>query len=281
MAGDYQFYKVERDGPVIIWKIYNPPKNFLTSETMAELFRLAEEFEKDPELRVAILTSALPDVFIQHHNVAQILMWSEALRAAPADSQPQPSNQRSAHRSLTQIPKPIIAAINGWASGGGCEVTLTCDFRFMSSKAVIGLPEINVGILPGGGGTQRMARLLGTARALELVMLGKIIDAREAYRIGLVNRVCEPDELMPAALEFARELATRPPLALAHVKRCIHEGSEITIDEGLTLESQLFFELVGSDDAHQLMSEYVATGQDRDWIIERFGTPEARQALQG
>jgi len=150
----------------------------------------------------------------------------------------------------------------------------------MSKKAVIGLPEVNVGILPGGGGTQRMARLLGTAKALEMVMLGKMIDAEEAYRIGLVNRICEPEELMPAALEFARGLADRPPLAVAYVKRCIHEGTKMSIDEGLALEGQLFWDLVKTDDAHQLMSEYVAEGQPREWILERFGTPEAKQAFQ-
>jgi len=280
MENKPQFHQIERDGPIVIWKFNNPPKNFLTAETSAELHKLAEEFEREEDLRVAILTSAMPDVFIQHHDVAQLLTWSEAIRAAPPDSQAQPSGQRSAPRSLTQISKPIIVAINGYASGGGCEVCLTCDFSFMSKKAVIGLPEVNVGILPGGGGTQRMARLLGTAKALEMVMLGKMIDAEEAYRIGLVNRICEPEELMPAALEFARGLADRPPLAVAYVKRCIHEGTKMSIDEGLALEGQLFWDLVKTDDAHQLMSEYVAEGQPREWILERFGTPEAKQAFQ-
>ena len=219
MENEPQLYEVERDGPVIIWKYHNPPNNLLSGEAWAELLKLAEEFEKDPDLRVGILTSALPDVFIQHHDVALLLQMSEQLRNVPDDEITKLASQQSAPRTLNQVLKPIIVAINGYVSGGGCELTLTGDFRFMSKKAVIGLPEVNVGILPGGGGTQRMARLLGTAKALEVLMLGKIIDAEEAYRIGLVHRIYEPEELMPAALEFAKDLATRPPLALAHIKR--------------------------------------------------------------
>jgi len=137
----------------------------------------------------------------------------------------------------------------------------------MSRKAVIGLIEVQLGILPGGGGTQRMARLLGTAKALEMMMLGRVIDADEAERIGLVHRACEPEELMPAAIEFAKQLAARPPLALALIKRCIYEGTEMPIEEGLALERQLFMELMRSDDAFRIMSEYVSGGQDRGWFI--------------
>ncbi len=113
-----------------------------------------------------------------------------------------------------------------------------------------------------------MARLLGIGRALEMMMLGKVIGADEAERIGLVHRACEPDELMPQAIDFAKQLAARPPLALALTKRCIYEGTELSLEEGLALERQLFMELMRSDDALRIMSEYVEGGQDRNWFLQ-------------
>ena len=276
MRGNPTYFKVERDGPVVIWKYYNPPKNLLIAEMGDDLSNLVEEFIEDQELRVAIFTSALPDVFIQHADVERIVQLAEMLRASPSGSPPQPVTQRITYRNFSQVPKPIICVINGWASGGGCELSLECDFRFMSRKATIGLPEVNVGILPPTA-ILRMPRLLGVHKALELIMLGKVIDAEEAERIGLVHRVCEPDELMKEALAFAKELAASPPLAVAHIKRCIYEGTEMPFKEGQALSGQLFMELARSDDAYRLMKEYVAGGQDREWILEQFGTPQSKQ----
>ena len=263
MEKEPQFFKVETDGPVIIWKFHNPPKNLWTETVETELGDLVEAFFADSDLRVGIITSALPDVFIQHFDVSLLVNWGETLRTISTDQPAQPAAERPTPRGIYRCgPKPVICAINAPVAGGGCELALACDFRFMSRKATIGLPEVNVGILPGGGGTQRMARLLGTAKALEMILLGRVIDADEAERIGLVHRACDPEELMPAVLEFAKELAARPPLAVAHIKRCIYEGSEMSLEEGLALEGQLFRELMRSDDALRLMREYVAGGQN-------------------
>lgn len=272
MEKEPQYYKLEKDGPVVIWKFNNPPKNLLTMETNQELVGLVEDFESDDNLRVGILTSALPDVFIQHYDVAALLERSRDLRVTSDNRPLKFAFQRPLHRGTRRIgPKPIICAINGWVSGGGCELALTCDFRFMSRKATIGLIEVLLGILPGGGGTQRMARLLGVAKALDMMMLGNVIDADEAERIGLVHRVYDPNVLMPATMKFARELAARPPLALALIKRCIYEGIEMPLEEGLALERQLFMELMRSDDALRLMSDYVSKGQDRSWFLHSPG----------
>ncbi len=264
-----RFFTVERDGPVVVWKYENPPKNLLNMEARAELDELVGEFESDDALRAGVLTSALPDVFIQHFDVQVLADWSDALRAsagqppAPQPAQPAP---RPAQKVYSQVPKPMIAAINGWASGGGCELALTFDFRFISSTAVIGLPESQLGILPGGGGTQRLSRLIGAAKALEIMMLGKIVSAEEAYRVGIVHRVCEPNELLASAVAFGKALAGQPPLALAHIKRCVYEGIELPLDEGLALERRLFRELMVSDDANRLMRAYVEGGQDRSTL---------------
>jgi enoyl-CoA hydratase/carnithine racemase len=132
----------------------------------------------------------------------------------------------------------------------------------MSRAATIGQPEVLVGILPGGGGTQRMTRIIGISQALEMMLLGKRIYADEAERIGLIHRACDPDELMPAAIAFAKELAAKPPLAVALIKRCIYEGIDMTLQDGLALEWDLFLDTLKSDDAINLMKVYVAGGQD-------------------
>jgi enoyl-CoA hydratase/carnithine racemase len=140
-------------------------------------------------------------------------------------------------------------------------MTLMCEFRFMSRRASLGCPEVNAGILPGGGGTQRMTRLLGIGKAMEMLLLGRVVDADEAERIGLVHRACDHEDLMPMVLQFARRLAQRPPMAIGHIMQCIYEGSQMPLPEGLALESRLFFELTQSEDAKRIMSEYVAGGQ--------------------
>lgn len=267
MEKEPRFFRVEIDGPVIVWKFDNPPKNLWDAATGSEFDDLVEKFEANPDLRTGIITSALPDVFIQHYDVSALVRWADRLRDSSDNRLLEFATRRPIQRGTRRVgPKPIIAAINAWVSGGGLELALTCDFRFMSREATLGLIEVLLGILPGGGGTQRMARLLGTAKALEMMMLGKVIGADEAERIGLIHRACTPDDLLPEAIAFAKQLAARPPLALALIKRCIYEGTEMPLEDGLALERQLFLELMRSDDAYRLMNEYVAGGQNREYF---------------
>jgi enoyl-CoA hydratase/carnithine racemase len=169
-----------------------------------------------------------------------------------------------AFNRLQSLPKPVLAAINGLAIGGGCELALACDFRFMARTSVIGLAEVSVGILPGAGGTQRMARLLGTAKALEMILLSKLLTADEAEAIGLIHKAFDPQDLMPGVMGFARALAKRPPVSVAQVKKCIHEGVQLPLLDGLKLEQDCFWETMRSPDALRLMTDYVEG---------RFGPP--------
>jgi enoyl-CoA hydratase/carnithine racemase len=263
MAIEPQFHIVEKQGPVTVWKFNNPPQNLMTIPTMMEFTELVEAFEADPDARVGIYTSNLDHVFIQHFDVATILKeWSAMTPEQVATLREAAAKNPSPPRGLGRLRrKPIIAAINGQTAGGGCEATLQCEFRFMSRKATLGCPEVNAGILPGGGGTQRMTRLLGIGKAMEMLLLGRVVDADEAERIGLVHRACDHEDLMPAALAFAEELAMRPPMAIGHIMECIYVGGQMPLGEGLALESRLFFELTQSEDAKRIMSEYVAGGQ--------------------
>jgi enoyl-CoA hydratase/carnithine racemase len=260
-----RFHKVEKDGPIIIWKFDNPPRNLATIDTMNELTGLVEEFDKDAELRVGIVTSATPGKFIQHFDVSLILEWAEQFKNLSEDEAAQILATLPPPRGITDhTSKPVICAINGPVEGGGCEMALACDFRFISSDAFMGQPEVYAGIIPGDGGTQRLARLVGVARAMELCMTGRRITPDEAESLGLVVAVCEPNELMPTVMDFARDLAAKPPLAVSLVKKAIYEGSNMSMPDGLMFERKLFFDALRSEDAINIMRLYVEMGQGRE-----------------
>ena len=266
MADEPRYFQVEKDGAVVTWRFNNPPKNLWNAETGPEFYALAQEFYKDPELRVGIFTSAMPDVFIQHYDVSLLVKAGETLQETV------PPAERPRRVGFLTDSKPIIAAINAPVAGGGLELAMgmvvPIDFRFMSRSATVAQPEVGVGILAGGGGTQRMPRLIGIARSLELQLTGRRVYADEAERIGLVTRACDPERLMPEALAFARELAMRPPLAVHHIRRAIYEGMSMSLDDGLALESELMRELMQSDEALERMRAYVAGGQNSRRIVE-------------
>ena len=284
MGTEPRFYRVEKEGPVIIWKFHNPPRNLATLETGAELVQLVEEFDRDPEVRVGIITSATPGMFIQHFDVSLIVEWAEGLSRASDEEVAQQLAVLPPPKGIAEYTsKPVICAINGPVEGGGCEMALGCDVRFISRDVFMGQPEVNAGIIPGGGGTQRLVRLLGAAKAMELCLTGRRVYPDEAERLGLVTKACDPDELMPTVMAFAQELATKPPLAVINIKKAIYEGNNMTLPDGLLLERDLFFETLRSDEALEIMRLYVATGQDREKLaalVEKVGRdPEKIAAL--
>jgi len=261
MVNQPKYFIVEKEGPVIIWKYNNPPKNLMTTEAMMEYAQLLDELDKDDSLRAGIFTSALPDVFIQHFDVSLLVTMGDALKQNK-DAVPQPES-RPAYRPG---PKVTIAAINAPLAGGGLELALACDFRFMSRTAHAAQPEVWAGILAGGGGTQRMPRLIGINKALEIQLTGRVIFADEAERIGLITKACDPQDLMPQAIALASIISALPPLAVAYIRKAIYEGMSMPLADGLMLEAQLFWELVASEDALRLMKAYVETGQNAEQL---------------
>jgi len=254
MVKEPQLFQVEGDGAVIIWKFYNPPQNLWNEDTRTEFNELLEDFHKNPDLRVGVFTSAMPDVFIRHHDVSLIVKRGEELlkeKALP------PLPRRVGFRRDS---KPIIAAINAPLAGSGLVMAMSFDFRFMSRTASAAFGEVNIGILPGGGGTQLMIRLIGLSRSLELMLTGRRIFADEAERIGLITRACDPFEVMPQALAFAKELAAKPPLAVHHIRQCAYEGIDMPIDDGVTIEAELMLELLKTEEALGRMRAFVAGG---------------------
>lgn len=271
---DYTHLQTRREGAVLIATMVNPPKNFMNAAMVEELLALADTLAGDDETRVLVLTGGADGIFITHYDVGELTALSDAVRGR---AETPPRNDPAADRprrelhalnrlslKLAALPQPVIAAINGTAMGGGCELALACDFRIIARGGVIGLPEVRVGILPGAGGTQRMARLLGTAKAMELIMLGNAVDADEAARIGLVHRAVDPDRLMPEVMALANELASRPALSVALIKQCIRQGVEMPLVDGLHFESDAFLQTVRSDDAARLMRAYLQSGRPLD-----------------
>ena len=265
MAITSKYFLIDKQPPVIIWKYNNPPKNLWTGEVEAEYNQLLGEFEKDDSLRAGIFTSALPDVFIQHFDVSLLVKWGEALKPIK-DNMPKLA-PRPAYRPG---PKIIIAAINAPLAGGGLEIAQSFDFRFMSRSAYAAQPEVVVGIFAGGGGTQRMPRLIGIDKALELQLTGRLIFADEAERIGLITKACDPQDLMPQAIALAKRVSVQPPLAVEYIRKAIYEGMSMPLEDGLVLELELMMKLVSSDDALKLMKEYVEDGQNNESLMHKI-----------
>jgi enoyl-CoA hydratase len=226
----------------------------------------------DDSVRVLIFTGAADGIFITHYDVGELSTLSDVVRSRTDQQSPPLRSPERGPRGeappelhpldrlslkLRDMPQPVIAAINGTAMGGGCELTLACDFRIMAQGYQIGLPEVRVGILPGAGGTQRMTRLLGVAKALELMLLGNTVEANEAARLGLVHRAVAPERVVPEAIALAQELASRPRVSVAEIKRLIHHAPEWEIEHGLREEAAAFMRTMRSDDASNLMKSYL------------------------
>lgn len=215
---------------------FNRPKllNALNRKTMEELGDLLSVARDDAEVRVLILTGAGEKAFIAGADINEL-----AQRTAIDGKEFSLFGQGVLHM-LETMGKPSIAAINGYALGGGCELALACTIRLASRTAKLGQPEVKLGIIPGYGGSQRLARLCGKGVAHELVLSGEIISAEEALRIGLVNRVVEPAELIPAAEALAKKIIANAPLAVKFAMEAIEHGMEMPQEEGLFLEATLF-----------------------------------------
>jgi enoyl-CoA hydratase len=262
---EYRHIDLRRDGAVLIATLNNPPQNLMNARMVEEMHSVVDAIAGDDDVRALIFTGGAEGIFITHYDVGELSTLSDAVRSrsSPSATAAGESAPRELHPldrlslKLRDLPQPVIAAINGTAMGGGCELTLACDFRIMARGYPIGLPEVRVGILPGAGGTQRMPKLIGAAKALELLLLGNTVDADEAARLGIVHRAVDPGRVLDDALALARELASRPRTAVAEIKRCIYYSMEHGIEDGLRFEAAAFMRTMRSDDASRLMKAYL------------------------
>jgi len=237
MVVDYK-----KEGRIAIFTINRPEAfNMVNVQIFRELYERMVEFRDDPELWVGIITGARTRAFSAGADIRDMLPFARAHRDSPG------ALPSSIMRGLDMW-KPLIAAVNGLALGGGLEIVLACDIRIASEKARFGTPEVALGLIPGWGGTQRLPRMLPWCKAAELLLTGRPIDAQEAYRIGLVNKVVPQEQVMPTAGEWAEAICQAGPLAVRAAKEAMVRGSSMPLEDGLQLESELFNCIMDTDD---------------------------------
>ena len=232
----------KKEGRIAIFTINRPQTmNTMNMEAIRELHEAMVDFRDDPDLWVGIITGSGEKAFSAGADIKDTLSFMKEHRDKPWAMPATPMRGLELH-------KPLIAAINGLALGGGLEIALACDIRIASENARLGLPEVTLGLIPGWGGTQRLPRVIPWAKAAEMLLTGKPIDAQEAYRIGLVNKVVPLEQLMPIAKEWAEVICQAGPLGVRAAKEAMIKGCSLTLEEGLRLENSLEAYLLGTED---------------------------------
>ncbi|GAB3800777.1 enoyl-CoA hydratase-related protein [Micromonospora zhanjiangensis] len=231
-------------------RLERPPMNALNTQVQEELRAAAAACAADADVRAVIVYGG-EKVFAAGADIKEMADMSYV------DMSDRAADLSSALGAIARIPKPVVAAITGYALGGGCELALACDWRVVAEDAKLGQPEIKLGIIPGAGGTQRLARLVGPARAKDLIMSGRMVDAQEALAIGLADRVVPAAEVYAAAMELVRPFLTGPAQALRAAKLAVDGGLEMDLASGLAWESQLFAALFATDDRREGMAAFV------------------------
>jgi enoyl-CoA hydratase len=236
---------IEKRGRVAVITVNRPDKlNALNTPTRRDILSALDKLERNEDVRVVVITGAGEKAFIAGADINEFAgMTAVKQRAA--------MKGRRAFDAVEDFSKPVIAMINGFCLGGGCELALACDIRIASTKAKLGQPEIKLGIIPGGGGTQRLTRIIGEGKAMELILTGDFISAEEALNLGLVNYVYAPEELEAKTMELANKIAEMSPVALAMAKASVKNAARLNLREGLDSEVDLFALCFSSEDKEE------------------------------
>ena len=251
------FVKLEKKGPVGIVTMDRPEAlNALDKQVLEDLDAVLDQVEADPEILVAIVTGAGRS-FVAGADIGQMSNFTAVEGKAFG------AYGNGVFLKLENLTKPTIAAVNGFALGGGCELSMACDIRLASERAKFGQPEVGLGITPGFGGTQRLPRIVGISKAMELILTAKVINAAEAERIGLVSAVYPPEELMDKAMELANAICANAPIAVAESKRCIRMGMQTDIATGSAFEAEAFGVTCGTEDKDEGMGAFLEKRQEK------------------
>lgn len=272
MVDTFNHLRIEDKGHYMICYLSNPPSHTLTSSGVAEVHKFLDLVEKNNDLRVLAFTGEGEDVFIKHYEVGELANSAEKNIESNL-TQKDPTELHAFHKMLLRLKNLdaiVIAGINGNTAGGGCEFSLGCDLRIMSEgEYFIGLPETSVGILPGGGGTQRLSRLIGSSRALDLILHAKLLSPAEAYNLGVINKLIPKDKFEEELDLYCQDLANRAPIALSQVKKIIHQGLDMPLEESLLLEQKAFDVTMNSKDAARAMRSLL-NSQENIEDVEEF-----------
>lgn len=225
--------------------------NALNGEVNAMLIASLDRAEQDAEVKVVVLTGSKGKAFVAGADIKEMVTMN------PIAAREHALKAKKAADKIAYLKKPVIAAVNGFCLGGGMEYALACDFRVASEKARFGLPEITLGIMPGSAGTQRLSRIVGIGRAKELVFTGSMIDAQEAFRLGIVNHVYEADALLPETMALANKIASKSPVALSLIKSAINKGTETDLETAFQFEIDCFALCFATEEQKKGMEAFV------------------------
>jgi enoyl-CoA hydratase len=251
-VGEYQNLLFEKENGIGIVTINRPKAlNALNADTLRELSAICDDIAADTAIRAVIMTGAGEKAFVAGADITAMQPMT-AIEGRNFGRLGQ-----AVFNKLENMPQPVIAAINGFALGGGCELAMACDIRIASDKAKFAQPEVSLGIPPGFGGTQRLARLVGKGRAKELLFTGEMVDAQEAYRIGLVNKVTAAEDLLAAAKAMAEKIASRAPVAVQLTKTAVNEGLDADLETGMAYEAEVFGLCFATADQKEGMGAFV------------------------
>ena len=241
----------DRDGIAFV-TVNRPDKlNALNDATIGELQHCFEALSEDTAVKAVILTGSGDKAFVAGADIGELASQT------PLSARPLAMRGQKLMDTVEATPKPVIAAVNGYAFGGGCELALACHFRYASENAVLGLPEVTLGIIPGYGGTQRLPRIIGKGRAMEMILTASRVKADEAHRIGLVNKVFPPDQLLAETEKSVRQILSFGPVAVRFALDAVNHGSEMPLADGLNYEATFFGLLASTDDLREGMKAFL------------------------
>ncbi len=249
---DFQNIILEKEDYLAILTINRPKAlNALNGETLFEIEAAIKDIKADANIKVVIVTGSGDKSFVAGADITFMLPLS------PAEGRYFADVGEKVFRQIELLEKPVIAAVNGFALGGGCELAMACDMRLASENALFGQPEVGLGIIPGFGGTQRLPRLIGEGRAKELTYTADNVKADDAYRLGLVNHVYPQDQLMDEAKKMAKKIASKAPMAVGYAKFAIGKGMQVDIDTAMSIESDMFGLCCATEDKFEGMTAFV------------------------
>ena len=271
MVKKFNHLRIEDNGNYVICYLSNPPTHTLTSSGVNEIHAFLDQIEKRDDLRVLAFTGDGENVFIKHYEVGELANTAERNLETKKDKQ-DPKELHAFHTMLLRLrdlDAIVVAGINGNTAGGGCEFSLGCDLRIMADgNFLIGLPETSVGILPGGGGTQRLSRLIGSSRALDLILHAQLLSPKEAFDLGIINKLVSQVSFNQELISYCEDLSNRAPIALQQVKKIIHQGLEMTLEESLLVEQKAFDVTMNSKDAARAMRALLNTQENIEDVSE-------------
>ena len=271
MVEKFNHLRIEDNGNYVICYLSNPPTNTLTASGVNEIHSFLDQIEKRDDLRVLAFTGDGENVFIKHYEVGELANTAERNLETKKDKQ-DPKELHAFHTMLLRLrdlDAIVVAGINGNTAGGGCEFSLGCDLRIMADgNFLIGLPETSVGILPGGGGTQRLSRLIGSSRALDLILHAQLLSPKEAFDLGIINKLVSQFSFNQELISYCEDLSNRAPIALQQVKKIIHQGLEMTLEESLLVEQKAFDVTMNSKDAARAMRALLNTQENIEDVSE-------------